>query len=98
VSGTNSHEGLRKAFEDPDVDTVFFLSDGHPTVGAVVDPERILADVREWNRWRRVRIHAIALLRGEPPAFAQAQEDATAASSFMRRLAEQNDGLFREVR
>jgi HEAT repeat protein len=97
-SGTNAYDGLKKAFEDEEADTVFFLSDGSPTVGPVVDPERILADVREWNRWRRVRIHAIALLRGEPPPFAGASEDPGAAASFLKRLAEENDGHFREVR
>jgi hypothetical protein len=98
VNATNTYDGLRKAFEDEEIDTIFFLSDGTPTAGPVVDQDEILAAVREMNRWRRIRIHTIALVRGEPPPFAGTSENATAASAFMRRLAEQNDGQFREVK
>ena len=34
---------LRHAFADSDVDTIFFLSDGHPSVGEETHPDRILA-------------------------------------------------------
>lgn len=98
VNGTNIYDALRKAFSDEEVDTIFFLSDGTPTVGPVVDPEQILADVREMNRWRRVRIHTIALVLGDPPGGFGVAEDPAAASSFMKRLASENDGDFREVR
>jgi HEAT repeat protein len=97
IAGTNIWDGLRLAFRDDDVDTIFFLSDGTPTVGPVVDQDAILAEVREMNRWRRVRIHTVALLKGEAPV-AMAEENPAAAAAFMRRLAEENDGEFREVR
>ena len=80
------------------VHSIYFLSDGHPSVGSIVDPDTILAQVREMNRWRRVRIHTIALLKGEPPAGYVDLEDPQAAERFMRRLAEENDGRFVEVR
>ena len=96
-NGTNIWDGLRLAFRDEDVDTIFFLSDGTPTVGTVVDQDAILAEVREMNRWRRVRIHTVALVKGEAPVVS-AEENPVAASAFMRRLAEENDGEFREVR
>lgn len=98
VNGTNAYDALAAAFRDPDADTIFFLSDGHPSVGAVTDPDLILLQVRNWNRYRRVRIHAIALLRGEPPKAFRGTENSERALSFMKRLAEQNDGLFKEVR
>jgi len=63
-----------------------------------VDPEELLAQVREMNRWRRVRIHAVALLKGEPPPVLASLEDGAAAASFMRRLAEENGGKFKDVR
>ncbi len=94
VGGTNSFEALRAAFAEEEVDSIYFLSDGHPSVGAIVDPDEILAQVRELNRWRRVRIHTIALLKGEPPPMFADLEDQAAAESFMRRLAEENDGRF----
>lgn len=98
MSGTNSFDALRTAFKNEEVDSIYFLSDGHPSAGAVVDPDEILLQVREMNRWRRVRIHTIALLRGEPPSGFAELENAVDAESFMRKLAEENDGRFVEIR
>ncbi len=98
VNGTNAYDGLRLALKDEAVDTVFFLSDGSPSSGQVVDPDELLAQVREMNRWRRVRIHTVALLKGEPPPALASLEDGAAAASFMRRLAEENGGKFKDVR
>ena len=97
-SGTAAYEALEAAFAEPDVDTIFFLSDGHPSGGTVLDPELILADVANWNRVRRVRVHAIALMLGEPPLAFAGTEDAERATDFMRRLAEENDGSFKLVK
>jgi HEAT repeat protein len=96
-NGTNISDGLRAAMKNVDADTVFFMSDGTPTVGVPVEPDEILAELREVNRWRRVRIHTVALLRGEPPGNYLASEDPLAAASFMRRIASEHEGEFREV-
>jgi HEAT repeat protein len=98
VNGTNTYAALAAAMRDPEVDTVFLLSDGHPSVGDVTDPDLILLQVREWNRYRRVRIHGVALLRGEPPSAFMGIEDPDRSRSFMQHLARANDGLFKEVR
>jgi HEAT repeat protein len=98
VGGTNSHDALRKAFQDEDVDTIFFLSDGSPTVGALTDPDAILAEVRELNRFRRVRVNTIALIKGDPPPRAVQGENPAAMTSLMKRLADQNDGKYVEKR
>ncbi len=63
-----------------DVDTIFFLSDGRPSHGLLIEPEDILHAVRESNALRKVVIHSIAL--------GEFQKD------FMRRLAEENGGVF----
>jgi hypothetical protein len=97
-NGTNIVDGLRAALKNVDADTIFFMSDGTPTVGSPVDPDEILAELREANRWRRVRIHTVALLRGEPPGNYLASEDPLAAASFMKRIAQEHEGEFREVR
>ncbi|MDJ0974567.1 MAG: HEAT repeat domain-containing protein [Planctomycetota bacterium] len=97
-NGTNSYAALAAAFRDQDVDTIFFLTDGHPTTGELIDPDLILAAVRSWNRHRHVRLHTIALMRGEPPPAFAGKEDPRTASAFMKRLAEENDGRFREIR
>jgi len=97
LSGTNSHGALARAFRDEEADTIFFLSDGHPSVGRITDPDLILMRVREWNRFRRVRIHAVALMRGEAPAGYRSLEDPVRSLSFMERLAEENNGRFKRV-
>lgn len=61
-AGTNTHGVLAKAFEENlEFDTIFFLSDGLPEDGDAITTEAILAAVRGWNRYRRVKIHTIAL-------------------------------------
>jgi hypothetical protein len=59
--GTNLYDSLRTAFADPDVDTIFVLSDGEPSVGEVTDPELIRERVAEWNQHRRIVIHTIGV-------------------------------------
>lgn len=70
------------AVEQPDgeADTVFFLSDGKPTVGELVDTEDILRSITEINRFRGAVIHTIAI------------GDFT--SNFLEKLARQNNGVF----
>ncbi len=58
---TNVYAALQRAFADADVDTVFLLTDGHPSSGAIVDPTTLAATVRLWNRGRGIAIHTIAL-------------------------------------
>jgi hypothetical protein len=63
-----------------DVDTIFFLSDGRPTVGDFVDPEDILREIKAANELRKLVINTIAI--------GEFQKD------FMRRMAEENGGVF----
>lgn len=63
-----------------EVDTIFFLSDGRPTVGEFVDPDDILREVKAANELRKITIHTIAI--------GEFQKD------FMRRMAEENGGKF----
>lgn len=62
------------------VDTMFFLSDGRPSVGELVDPDDILEAITELNRFRRVTIHTIAI--------GEFQKD------FMLEMARRNGGTF----
>jgi HEAT repeat protein len=60
-------------------DEIFVLSDGEPSAGEVRNTAAILAAVQDANRYRRVRIHAIAL---------------GGNASFLRQLAAGNGGTF----
>ncbi len=58
---TNLYDSLKLAFADPDVDTIFVMSDGEPTNGEVIDPHRIRLDVAFWNAHRKIKVHTIAI-------------------------------------
>lgn len=58
---TNIYDAFELAFEDPDVDTIFFLTDGQPTAGKETDPTAIREAVRRWNAGRGIRIHTVAV-------------------------------------
>ncbi|MHC5080656.1 MAG: HEAT repeat domain-containing protein [Planctomycetota bacterium] len=101
VGGTNIHDALVQAFTlaDPKnekknlkvgIDTIYFLSDGMPSVGDVVEPERILEIIRDKNRIRKITIHTICLLSKQGADIPQ--EDPKKMADFMRRLAEENGG------
>lgn len=58
---TDVHAALQLAFADPEVDTIYLLTDGHPSAGAIVDASALAAQVRRWNVGRGVVVHTIAL-------------------------------------
>jgi hypothetical protein len=58
--GTNTYGALKEAFQDPDVDTIFLLSDGEPTTGET-DPVVIRDHVAQWNEHRGIVINTIAV-------------------------------------
>ncbi|GEM_PF-3175167 len=105
VGGTNAFDALERAFTlaDPrneqknletSIDTIYFLSDGMPTVGEVVEPARILETIRERNALRKIVIHTICLLSrkgGKDP-----RENTGAMRKFMRSLAKENGGRYIE--
>ena len=63
------------------IDELFLLSDGVPTAGDVKDPDEILAIVKQANRYLHVRINTVFTGVGQ-------------GADFLRKLAEQNDGVF----
>lgn len=59
--GTNLYGAIKLAFEDPDVDTIFIMSDGEPSMGEVTDPGMIREHVAAWNQNRNIVINTIAV-------------------------------------
>jgi len=55
------YDALVAAMDDPEVDTIYLLSDGVPSYGSVKRDYRVLQEVRRHNHWRRVAIHTILL-------------------------------------
>lgn len=92
VGGTNIYGSMERAFElagakdgdqwsKPEIDTIYLLTDGKPSVGLTTDPEEILAFVRERNKTSRITIHTIGLSNAH---------DAV----LLRRMAEDNGGKY----
>lgn len=75
--GTNVYDGLKTAFDDPQIDTIVVLSDGEPTEGQVIDITAIRDLVRDWNEHRGVVIHTVQI---------------GATFDLLRWLAEDHDG------
>lgn len=76
--GTNVWEALRRAYDDPAVDTIYLLTDG-----AVAATDAIAADIRARNRTRQVVIHCIGI--GAPPK---------GQRSLLERLAAESGGTY----
>lgn len=90
---TNISDALELAFQHPEVDTIYFLTDGMPTHGKTTITDEILGQVRRWNAGRNVRVNTIAFLAGDGAAF-NVLEAKDMSESFLRALAEQNGGTF----
>ena len=58
--GTNLYDAIKLAFGDAEVDTIFILSDGEPSV-SVTDVNRIRKDVQAWNEHRNIQINTIGI-------------------------------------
>lgn len=74
---TNVHAALERAFADPDVDTIYLLTDGRPSSGPIVEPTALAREVLRWNAGRGICIHTVAL---------------GGRSDFLERLAAESGG------
>jgi HEAT repeat protein len=59
--GTNLFGALHMALTDPEIDTIYVLSDGQPTEGSVVDPYLIAEEARRLNADGQLTIHTISI-------------------------------------
>jgi hypothetical protein len=87
VGSTATYDALEAALGF-DVEAVYFVSDGQPTDGKIVDPGDILVALRRINHTRRVSIYVI----GVAPGAVGNQFDC-----FLHQLAQQSSALYRRV-
>jgi HEAT repeat protein len=80
--GTNVHGALLEAFSDERIDTIYLLTDGGPSAGAITDPARLRTEIARLNAVRKVQINCISV--GQ-------------ASALLRGLAADSGGEYREV-
>ncbi|MEY2982215.1 MAG: hypothetical protein RL562_2442 [Planctomycetota bacterium] len=83
TGGTNVHDAMVRAFAEPDVDTIYLLSDGSPSAGPIVDPDQLAAEIARWNRSRRIRIHCVSI---------------GADSAMLKRIAAESGGEYAMTR
>ena len=83
TGGTNLYDGLEFAFDDPEVDTIYLLTDGQPSGGRFTDAADIVEQVRLMNRSRQIVIHCISI--GQ-------------RSTLLQDLAALTGGAYKEVR
>ncbi|MCH8045909.1 MAG: VWA domain-containing protein [Planctomycetes bacterium] len=89
--GTNSYGALGTAFSvDPNTETIMFLSDGKPTRGKIIEQQAILAAIKKENAVRKMLINTIGIYTGG--------ERNEKFIGFMKDLAKQNTGVYREVK
>lgn len=79
---------------ETNVDEVFILSDGAPSVGEVIDPIEILRLVRETNRFANMRINTIFISSTNPAEQQPMPWMTISPAELMRRLAKENGGKF----
>lgn len=64
--GTNIFDALERAFMDLGTDTIYLLTDGQPTAGAITNVEELADEIRTWNYRRQVLIHCISIGEDSP--------------------------------
>jgi len=62
-------EPSKRKHDVPDADTIFFLTDGRPTNGKIVDPHQILDEVTRRNRLAGLVIHTIGVSKDQNRGF-----------------------------
>jgi len=90
--GTNAYDGLAAAYNTPGVETIYFLTDGAPSVGAKTKPADIVNDVKKWHQTRAVKINSIAFLMGNFSA-----DNKPLSRAFMKDLADATGGVYRSL-
>jgi len=83
---TASFDALTNAFAlDPNLEAIYFLSDGAPTIGRVVSSPEIVHAISSENYFRRISIHTVGIgVSG-------------LTEQFLRALAQHNRGGYRAI-
>jgi len=82
---TNLYDSIEIALSDPDADTIVVLTDGAPTEGKRRTRAAILAGIRQLDRFRLARIHAIEV---------GAQNTSSRWKGFMKEIADATGGSY----
>lgn len=87
ISTTASYDALEAAMNF-DAEAIYFLTDGQPSSGKVIDPAEIVNVITRRNKSKRESIYTIGIGVGPP---------GNPFDVFLSALAEQNQGVYRRV-
>jgi hypothetical protein len=87
AGSTATCEAMTAAFQF-DAEAIYFLTDGKPTCGRVVDPAQIAALTTQANRLRRLSLYTIGIVPGPIGGL---------FDTFLNTLAQRNYGSYRRV-
>jgi hypothetical protein len=91
---THTDDAFKKAFEDKEFDTIYFLSDGQPMkMSGPVPAETILEFVRNANKVRKVKINTFGFANAKNSPNMNVQE----MMKLLKGLAEENQGKFTDI-
>ena len=93
--GTASYDALHDALTEIPADTIYFLSDGMPSLGKYTYMYRIRMELQSLNRELEVRINCIGLLTGMHPE--EKSKYIQGAAEFLKTFAEENQGIARII-
>ena len=82
---SNLYDTLSVAFQDPEVDTVFFLSEGGPTEGQFLETDRFMEHLVRQNRYSRVQVHCLQVTTS------------TYGEKFLKRLSDDTGGNYYDL-
>ena len=85
IGRSNLYDTLAVAFEDPEIDTVFFLSEGGPTEGQFLRTARFMRHLGRINVYSRVRVHCLQITK------------ATFGEKFLRAVSDLTGGKFYDL-
>lgn len=104
LGATHTDDALKEAFANLDVNTIILLSDGQPVRalknggGEPIDEQKIVEQVRAWNRLRNVKIHTFGFKAFETMAPDRMQFfDPKKCLEFLDNLAKENGGSLHKV-
>jgi HEAT repeat protein len=85
MARSNLYDVLEFAISDPEIDTVFFLSEGGPNEGRFVDRTRLLRHLDRTNVYARVIVHCLQV------------STSRSGATFLRHVAETLQGRFYDL-
>lgn len=83
---SNLYDSVRYALEQPNIDTIFILTEGGPSAGKIIDKGRFMKDIERLNVFYRVRIQTLLL------------GTSSEGASFLRALAETTEGRYHDLK